>query len=128
MTNSGAMEAPNTARSVPQPQSESTYCKEITDAAATATQKSITKRRPKRSVAAGDARVLITPPAAVAAVIQPTTSGPRPRAVSTSAVSGKVLPTPTPSTATLDVTPTKSRQRCFSSMRDRRNRQTSSVA
>ena len=70
------MEAPNTARSVPQPQSESTYCKEITDAAATATQKSITKRRPKRSVAAGDARVPITPPAAVAAVIQPTTSGP----------------------------------------------------
>jgi hypothetical protein len=81
MTNSGAMETPNTARSAAQPHSESTYCREITDAAAIITHHSMTRLRPKRMVARGDARVPAIPPAAAAAAIQPTTCGPKPRAV-----------------------------------------------
>src|ERR1700733_5727884 len=116
MTNSGAMETPNAARNTAQPDRESTYCREITEAAASATHHSMTRRRPKRIVARGDTRVPAMPPAAAAAAIQPTTWGPQPRSVRASAVNGRVLPTPNPSTATLDVTATKSRQRCFSSM------------
>src|SRR5271165_1890818 len=115
MTNSGAMETPNAARKAAQPHRESTYCREITDTVASATHHSMTRRRPKRIVAQGEATVPAMPPAAAAA-IQPTTCGPQPRAVSASAVSGRVLPTPNPSTATLEVTATKSRHRCFSSM------------
>ncbi len=88
----------------------------ITDTAAAAVQQSITRRRPKRRVAAGEATVPTTPPSAETATSQPTTSGPMPRAVSISAVNGKVLPTPMPRTATLTVTATKSRQMCLSSM------------
>jgi len=56
------------------------------------------------------------PPRADAATIQPTTSGLMPLALSTSAVNGKVLPAPMPSTATLKVTAVKSRQRSRSSI------------
>ena len=91
-------------------------CSETTESAARVTQISMTRLRPKRRVAGGAENVPITPPTATAAVIHPTTSGPKPRAVSSRAVRGRVLPTPTPSTATLEVTATKSRHKCLSSM------------
>jgi len=85
----------------------------MTLAAASATQPSMTRRRPKRTAAAGAANVPAMPPSAEAATIQPITSGPQPRALKVSAVSGNVLPSPMPRTATLKVTAAKSRQACF---------------
>src|SRR5450432_4103637 len=84
--------------------------------AANTTQPSMKRRRPQRCVRAGAASVPAIPPKADAAIIQPMASVPMPRWLRIRVVRGSVLPSPSPNTATLDVTATKSRQTDLSSI------------
>jgi hypothetical protein len=116
-TNSGAMAAPNRKRASIQPGMLYRYCNGSTEAVASSRQPNITLRRPSRSASAGAAMVASTPPSALAAIVQPITSGLKPRVVRVRAVSGMVLPSPSPSRATLNMTAVKSRHALRGSMK-----------